>query len=1559
MSFSMLGKKMHLVCTLAVALVLAAAFSAFFSTNAYAVTSFECDGITYSVISEDDATVGLIKVSDADALTSLDEQGCWHIPGTAKSPLNSKEYTVVSACSGTFYESCCSVISDQVKTIEFPASLETLGNYAFVSCGALESLSIPNTIKNIEDNVFAACSSLTSVQWPESDLTTLPFGIFQTCSSLTDVQLPDTITVLDGSVFSQCSSLQEIQLPKKLTTIGSSAFAGCTSLEGVELPQSVETIKSSAFKNCVKLKTIVLPESLTDLFCGSSNWGDYTTGAFVGCTGLTSVSLPSALAMFSAGVFSQCTNLSEINVSSGNTAFKSEDGVVLSKNGAEIIAYPAGKSVEGGVYRVPKTVNSFSAGAFLGSVSLNELDCTEMSKGGVIGLAAFNGCSSLKSVKFASDARLSYIDSYAFKNCVSLTGICIPMLTAAKVNSKYFDGYGPLWHGSLGPVGTTVESHNAIGSGVFSGCTNLGHVVFKAGNASGAKCYMTCETTLFENCSSLDSVIFESDQCYFMDPNGSAQNYGTFHNIWTNTGSESSPNLYYSISYYTSKEQAEADAAVSTNEKTYSNRLARVEYKRGTPLQDIAVNKASSEGYAYENAAVYSDTDSDGIAPDPASAAGHEGESGWIWAFDHDSCASEGLTESTYAYPVKQTDITAARLSADELTSIKDQSPKHVESWLDPSLYTTATAYMLAHPSYKAVEGEIANKLYKYWSYDAAYNNSTDEVGTVTKWFELDSSGARIEDLSVSGGDGTLLTQGQDYSISWRAYDEDTYAAYPDPSDYAEHAEPCCISDKGAYLLVIEGEGSYTGSIAVWVLAKKNEGTVDAVYADTSDAAIYKLNMNTSKAVNTSKAYASVCDGSKLSTLCLASGFAGVADGWLLANDDDNATRNAIFAGTSGSLSAGENAALAFGLDNSISPTIKESYYPTNIYSSDASFANAVFSVLDPTEYKRSDAEVSDWGDTAVLCPVDLPDWCSAIAEYIYMKDAYCFFMENDGSVSDDTLKNLAGFKTVAIPGGESIVSEDTLNYLKESLPSGTEIVRVAEDATCAGEFSLEIARLLIDESLGKVASIAIVDGQDSNFISAGITQVAYNGGIVLQSASVADSKAIAAFIQQYRDSVKSVFIIGRDANGDGYADGMSNEEWVIEDQLKRIWDSSEEQDVITSAADGDTFAFHGCMFEIVDNANKKANFTARVCGDDSISIGDEICGYSVVSVSEGAYVAAVEPLEDMEYGTSGELNLSVPANSTVNYRSSDLGVVAVNDAGSLTTVGVGSALVNMRIVDTETGRFVASVATGANVTPRDISNASIDDISDQPYTGKACEPALVVRDGDAVLKAGVDYEATYADNVELGQASVTVAGKGNYTGRIGAMFNVSKSVVDMSGVKLASKTYAYDGKAKSLAVTGLPEGVSVKYTGNGKAGVGTYTVTAAFSCDANHTLSVETLTATLTINKASQTVTASKGTSKTVTYKKAKSGKLGATKTITAKALKAKFGLFAQGALAFKKANAKGGAKIKVSSAGKVTIKKGLKKGTYKVKVKVAAKATANYNASAAKYVYLTVKVK
>ena len=73
-----------------------------------------------------------------------------------------------------------------------------------------------------------------------------------------------------------------------------------------------------------------------------------------------------------------------------------------------------------------------------------------------------------------------------------------------------------------------------------------------------------------------------------------------------------------------------------------------------------------------------------------------------------------------------------------------------------------------------------------------------------------------------------------------------------------------------------------------------------------------------------------------------------------------------------------------------------------------------------------------------------------------------------------------------------------------------------------------------------------------------------------------------------------------------------------------------------------------------------------------------------------------------------------------------------------------------------------------------DISSAYVYKIPDQTYTGSAIEPAVAVQlTFDRRLAPGYDYEVVYADNVQVGMATVVIKGIRDCTGQITCTFRI------------------------------------------------------------------------------------------------------------------------------------------------------------------------------------------
>ncbi len=120
---------------------------------------------------------------------------------------------------------------------------------------------------------------------------------------------------------------------------------------------------------------------------------------------------------------------------------------------------------------------------------------------------------------------------------------------------------------------------------------------------------------------------------------------------------------------------------------------------------------------------------------------------------------------------------------------------------------------------------------------------------------------------------------------------------------------------------------------------------------------------------------------------------------------------------------------------------------------------------------------------------------------------------------------------------------------------------------------------------------------------------------------------------------------------------------------------------------------------------------------------------------------------------------------------------------------------------------------------------------SSYTYTSKAIRATPQVVLGGVTLKANTDYTVSYKDNVNVGTATVTIKGKGNYTGTTTAIFRITAARISKATAKAIAKQ-AYTGKSVKPSVSLTFGGkrltnadYTLTYANNVKVGTATVTV--------------------------------------------------------------------------------------------------------------------------------------
>jgi BspA type Leucine rich repeat region (6 copies)/Abnormal spindle-like microcephaly-assoc'd, ASPM-SPD-2-Hydin len=149
---------------------------------------------------------------------------------------------------------------------------------------------------------------------------------------------------------------------KPVTAIGASAFIGCTELTSITLPSSVTSIGNQAFGSCTKATSINIPTGVTTI--------EY--GAFLNCRALTSITLPPGVTYIDTQAFQECKALTSFVMPDsvtgcGTAIFYGCDAltkVTLSKNLPAITSFSFYACNALTSMKVPASVSSLDANAF-------------------------------------------------------------------------------------------------------------------------------------------------------------------------------------------------------------------------------------------------------------------------------------------------------------------------------------------------------------------------------------------------------------------------------------------------------------------------------------------------------------------------------------------------------------------------------------------------------------------------------------------------------------------------------------------------------------------------------------------------------------------------------------------------------------------------------------------------------------------------------------------------------------------------------------------------------------------------------------------------------------------------------------------------------------------------------------------------------------------------------------------------------------------------------------------------------------------------------------------
>ena len=248
-------------------------------------------------------------------------------------------------------------------------------------------LTIPSTVKDLNNQYTFNVTAIGSA------------GEY---TNVTAVNLPSTLKTIKTNAFSK-SQITTINIPAGTDDIYDGAFAQIENLTAITVDAGNSKYTAAdgiLYENKggnKYLKAYPVAKAGTTFTVPNDVYGVSTNG-FQLAKNLTTITLPASIQDLpttkEANGFTSATNLTAIKVAAGNTKFKDEDGVVLTKDGRTLVAYPYARQgvanaaynvtdqgkPAGKVYTIPASVETIGKGAFAKAKEITAVQLNNVKK---------------------------------------------------------------------------------------------------------------------------------------------------------------------------------------------------------------------------------------------------------------------------------------------------------------------------------------------------------------------------------------------------------------------------------------------------------------------------------------------------------------------------------------------------------------------------------------------------------------------------------------------------------------------------------------------------------------------------------------------------------------------------------------------------------------------------------------------------------------------------------------------------------------------------------------------------------------------------------------------------------------------------------------------------------------------------------------------------------------------------------------------------------------------------------------------------------------------------
>lgn len=193
--------------------------------------------------------VSLKKVELPTGLTAIEE---YAFEGSGIEEMVIPETVKKLACSFTDCKS--------LKRFVFPKNMETIENRMFDGCEMLSDITLPTNLKTIGNYAFD--NTLFNKSELPATVTTIGYYAFAYCTQLKEMVIPEGVTIIPGALFMSCTSLARVVLPSTVTELaGRDTFKDCPLTDIVCHAPTAPTAGSYIFNdNHYSTTRLIVPE---------------------------------------------------------------------------------------------------------------------------------------------------------------------------------------------------------------------------------------------------------------------------------------------------------------------------------------------------------------------------------------------------------------------------------------------------------------------------------------------------------------------------------------------------------------------------------------------------------------------------------------------------------------------------------------------------------------------------------------------------------------------------------------------------------------------------------------------------------------------------------------------------------------------------------------------------------------------------------------------------------------------------------------------------------------------------------------------------------------------------------------------------------------------------------------------------------------------------------------------------------------------------------------------------------------------------------------------------